>query len=164
MCLLCVMTIHVVGCPKQAQVRWPMMWRGGQYAWFVCLINKCCGVVDERGGWLKTSLFDWATRVTSFSLNAAGTPPVEETRLCWTAKDCFFPNVHRRIWREQKNGWKITIKDLQPFFWTSPSIEVLHVDTCACSLVCQSIMLWGKVHWSFLTICCQNYIISSKVL
>ncbi len=44
----------------------------------ICLINKCCGVVDKRGGQLKTSLFDHAMRATSISLNAAVTPPVKE--------------------------------------------------------------------------------------
>ena len=50
----------------------------------ICMINKCCGVVDERGGRLKTNLFDQAMRATSVSLNAAVTPPVEERRLRWT--------------------------------------------------------------------------------
>jgi hypothetical protein len=49
------------------------------------LINKCCGVVDERGGRLKTNLFDRAMKATSVSLNAAVTPPVEERRLRWTS-------------------------------------------------------------------------------
>ncbi len=44
----------------------------------ICLINKCCGVVDKRGVQLKTSLFDHAMRATSISLNAAVTPPVKE--------------------------------------------------------------------------------------
>ena len=48
------------------------------------MINKCCGVVDERGGRLKTNLFDQAMRATSVSLNATVTPPVEERRLRWT--------------------------------------------------------------------------------
>ncbi len=48
------------------------------------MINKCCSFVDERGGRLKTNLFDQAMRATSVSLNAAVTPPVEERRLCWT--------------------------------------------------------------------------------
>ena len=50
------------------------------------MINKCCGVVDERGGRLKTSLFDQAQamRATSVSLNAAVMPPVEERCLRWT--------------------------------------------------------------------------------
>ena len=47
----------------------------------ICLINKCCGVVDERGGRLKTSLFYRPMRATSVSLNAAAMPPVKERRL-----------------------------------------------------------------------------------
>jgi hypothetical protein len=54
------------------------------------MINNCCGVVDERGARLKTSLFDRAMRATSVSLNAVVTPPVEERRLRWTA----YSNLH----------------------------------------------------------------------
>ena len=50
----------------------------------ICLINKCCGVFDEQGGQLKTSLFYRAMRATRVSLNAAITPPDKERRLHWT--------------------------------------------------------------------------------
>ena len=50
----------------------------------ICLIIKCCGVVDEQGGQLKTSLFYRAMRATRVSLNAAVTPPDKERRLHWT--------------------------------------------------------------------------------
>ncbi len=45
-----------------------------------------------------------------------------------------------------KTRRKIANKDLQPIFWTSPSIKVSNLDPCACFSVCQSIILWGKVH------------------
>jgi hypothetical protein len=47
-------------------------------------INCCCGVIDELGGRIKTTIFEQVMRVMLVKLNITFTPPVEEQWLCWT--------------------------------------------------------------------------------